>query len=105
MHAVGWGRMGVARWQASVLAAIYVDFTSGLREITLVGPAIGQSGGEKSRKRAQDTGQDEPCCCCCQYREGDREVGDCCPSDLSELCVQEFLVIILPASCKLTCII
>lgn len=51
----------MARWQASVLAAIYVDFTSGLREITLVGPAIGQNGGEESRKRTQDTGQDEPC--------------------------------------------
>lgn len=102
MHAVGWG--GVARWQASVLAAIYVDFTSGLREITLVGPAIGQNGGEESRKRTQDTGQDEPC----QGGSwGGRDVGggDCCPSDLSELCVQEFLVIILPASCKLTCII
>lgn len=102
MHAVGWG--GVARWQASVLAAIYVDFTSGLREITLVGPAIGQNGGEESRKRTQDTGQDEPC----QGGSwGGREAGgrDCCPSDLSELCVQEFLVIILPASCKLTCII
>lgn len=70
----------MARWQASVLAAIYVDFTSGLREITLVGPAIGQNGGEESRKRTQDTGQDEPC------QGGSwrgREVGgDCCPSDL-----------------------
>lgn len=54
MHAEGADVAG-ARWQASVLAAIYVDFTSGLREITLVGPAIGQSGGRNERTRA-DTG-------------------------------------------------
>lgn len=101
---------GGARWQASVLAAIYVDFTSGLREITLVGPAIGQSGGGNDRTQEDRTGWGLLPAAFCHYRPVACALLPPalllpCPPDLLELCVQEFLVIILPGSCKLTCII
>lgn len=96
---------GGARWQASVLAAIYVDFTSGLREITLVGPAIGQSGGGNDRTQEDSTGWGLlPAAITGQLRLPPSATA--MPLGLvGVVCVQEFLVIILPASCKLTCII
>lgn len=96
---------GGARWQASVLAAIYVDFTSGLREITLVGPAIGQSGGGNDRTQEDSTGWGLlPAAITGQLALPPPATA--MPLGLvGVVCMQEFLVIILPASCKLTCII
>lgn len=77
---------GGARWQASVLAAIYVDFTSGLREITLVGPAIGQSGGGNDRTQEDSTGWGPlPAAITGQLPLPLLLLP--CPSDLLELCV------------------
>jgi len=64
--------------QASALAAIYVDFTSGLREITLVGLPLARS-------------HDEGWCGLVVGMK--RGVGGGVGGEL-ELCVQEFLVII-----------